>query len=366
LAVVAALLEPSLTKEIHLSRKFATPQALVPRIGESLIDKGLITPENLQKALEYQQQKILSDEPCLIGQALVELGYVDQTTLDQVVIEQIFILHKMLRETNSQLEKRVEERTAELQNALIKLTELNQLKSNFISNISHELRTPLTHIKGYLELLTDQSLGPITPQQQEALDVLQRSENRLETLINNLIQFTLASKGELSLEVHPTQLIEIFEPVLDQVKTKVEAKHINFEASISEINHQLLVDQEKISWIISQLIDNAIKFTPKGGQVVVQSSYANAGLITIAVMDTGIGMPQERMAEIFEPFHQLDGSATRRFAGTGLGLAMVRRIIEAHGFQIKVQSVVGKGSRFEFSLPPSTDLLMKNDRAEQK
>ena len=158
------------------------PETLVPRLGDLLIERGLLDPDDLQTALDFQQDRISGGNPCLIGQALVELGYIDQRSIDEVVTVQIFHLQNTLEQTNRELEKRVEERTADLQEALVKLTELNQLKSNFISNISHELRTPLTHIKGYLDLLSDLSLGPLTPLQVEALEVLIRSEERLEQL----------------------------------------------------------------------------------------------------------------------------------------------------------------------------------------
>jgi signal transduction histidine kinase len=110
------------------------------------------------------------------------------------------------------------------------------------------------------------------------------------------------------------------------------------------------VDEDKIGWVLFQLLDNAIKFTPEGGHVEVRATLEN-GIVTTSVIDTGIGIPADRIPEIFEPFHQLDGSTTRHYAGTGLGMAMVRRIIEAHGSQIKVQSIVDRGSHFAFSLP---------------
>ena len=165
--------------EIAMDVRIA-PETLVPRLGELLIERGLLDPEDLKTALDFQHDKITSGIPCLIGQALVELGFIDQYSIDEVVTVQIFQLQYALEQTNRELEQRVEERTADLQQALSKLTELNQLKSNFISNISHELRTPLTHIKGYLDLLSDLSLGPLTPLQIDAFDVLHRSEERLE------------------------------------------------------------------------------------------------------------------------------------------------------------------------------------------
>jgi signal transduction histidine kinase len=112
------------------------------------------------------------------------------------------------------------------------------------------------------------------------------------------------------------------------------------------------VDQEKISWVISQLLDNAVKFSKPEGKVclMVQKDSANNNLVTVTVSDTGIGIPPERIKEIFEPFHQLDGSATRRYGGTGLGLALVRQIVEAHGSLIDVQSEMNKGTTISFPL----------------
>src|SRR5919199_680295 len=128
-----------------------TPEMLVPRIGEYLIQKGLISAENLQKALDYQQEATANGNPILLGQALIDLKLLEQADLDQAVTELIIQLRSALQATNRSLERRVEERTAELQKALQRVSELSQLKANFVSNISHELRTPLTHIKGYIE-----------------------------------------------------------------------------------------------------------------------------------------------------------------------------------------------------------------------
>lgn len=143
----------------------------------------------------------------MIGQKLLELGLVDRETLDQVVTEQILQLQQALQLANRQLEQRVLERTQDLQQALNKLSELNELKSNFISTISHELRTPLTHLKGYITLLADGSLGDLSEAQQEAMDVMERAEARLEHLIEDLIQFSLIARGQLSLTLNPTASI---------------------------------------------------------------------------------------------------------------------------------------------------------------
>src|SRR5512141_1295308 len=181
-------------------QQYLSPEMLVPRMGEYLVHKGLVSAEDLQKALDYQQEEMVKGNPMLLGQALIDLKFIQRSDLDQAVTEQILQLRSALQSANRTLERRVEERTAELQTALERVSELSQLKANFISNISHELRTPLTHIKGYIELLVTESLGPITEEQRHALQVSQQSTNRLESLIEDLIMVSLASRGEMSLK----------------------------------------------------------------------------------------------------------------------------------------------------------------------
>jgi signal transduction histidine kinase len=353
LAVAAVLAERDFAIQNLFFPGFTiSPEALVPRLGDYLIEKGTVKPEDLQRALNYQRKREAEGKSLLIGQALIELGLIDRISLDAAVTEQILQLQLALEHANRQLEQRVKERTAELQRALNKLAELNQLKSNFISNISHELRTPLTHLKGYLDIFTDQSLGPLNPQQLEALSVLKRAENRLERLIDDLIQFSLAARGELSLQIRPFRIEELIRQVASESAYKARANEIKMSVRIPRGLPSIQADQDKISWVLMQLLDNAIKFTTRGGQVGIDARLEQK-MVRVTVRDTGIGIPAERISEIFEPFHQLDGSGTRRYAGTGLGLAMVSRILEAHGGSIKVDSTVGKGSNFYFSLPIS-------------
>ena len=326
------------------------PEILVPRMGDTMLEQAIIQPEQLQQALEYQKKRAEEGHPVLLGQALLELGMVTREALDQVITVQILQLQNALSDANRQLEQRVQERTADLQRALERLSELNQLKSNFIANISHELRTPLTHLKGYLDILAQGELGAMNPQQTDVLAILQRAETRLERLIEDLIQFSLVSRGELNIKLSSFRLADMIRLTLERSGDKATTGVINLSVNLPLDLPQVRADEEKIAWVISQLVDNALKFTPKGGRVEI-GAVLESSLVTVAVTDTGIGIPQERLEEIFEPFHQLDGSATRRFGGTGLGLAMAQRIIEAHGSKINVESLVGLGSRFEFSLP---------------
>ncbi|MEW5870231.1 MAG: ATP-binding protein [Chloroflexota bacterium] len=347
MAMAAGLAEQSVV--LPETRPIAL-EALVPRIGEYMIEQGIIQNQDLNNALDYQKQQAVQGHSILLGEALLELGLVSRERLDQVITTRILQLQNALNEANRDLQRRVEERTQELQHALERLSELNRLKSNFIANISHELRTPLTHIKGYLDLLSDGGLGPLTQAQTEALGVLKRAETRLERLIEDLIQFSLTSRGDLSLDVKEVQIDRLVEALAERARPSAQSRQIAFSTVLPRHLPPVKADEDKIGWVIDQLIDNALKFTQAGGKVAVKVNIENK-LVTIAVMDSGIGIPEERVNEIFEPFHQLDGDATRRYSGTGLGLAMVRRIIEAHGAQIRVRSAVNKGSRFEFSLP---------------
>jgi signal transduction histidine kinase len=330
-----------------------SPEMLVPRLGAYLIEKGQLSPIELQQALDYQKQQGAKGKPRLIGQALLELELIERETLDQVVTEQILQLQTALHVANQDLENRVRQRTIELEQALNRLAELNQLKSNFIANISHELRTPLTHIRGYLELLVDDGLGPLNEHQAEAIGVMQRSEERLERLIENLIEFSLFAKGDLTLQLGVVEMYNVFDEVLMECIPKCENKKLSLKSDIPEDIPQVYADHQKITWVLSQFLDNAIKFTEPGGQIQL-GARLEGQLVKIYVYDTGIGISKERLKEIFEPFHQLDGSATRRYEGTGLGLAMAQRIIDTHGSKITVRSKIGEGSYFDFKLPVAT------------
>lgn len=330
--------------------KRLTPEMLVPRMGEYLVQKGLITDENLQKALDYQQEEMSKGNTILLGQALTDLQFVDRSELDQAVTEQIIHLRSALQAANRSLERRVEERTAELQKALERVSELSQLKANFISNISHELRTPLTHIKGYIELLITESLGGITAEQRHALTISQQSTNRLEGLIEDLIMVSLASRGELSIHQDHVDLRRLANLAVKSHADAALERGVNLHAVLDEDLPAVQADSQKIAWVLGQLLDNGIKFTPTGGSVVISVKREGENLILVSVTDTGIGIPSQKVDDIFEPFHQLDGSTTRRYGGTGLGLSLVRQIVEAHGSMLEVQSTEGRGSTFKFPL----------------
>lgn len=326
------------------------PEMLIPRLGEYLVQKGLISELDLQRALDHQNEQSAKGEHYMLGQSLVDLKFISRDELDSTITEQILQLRTALQASNRNLEQRVRERTAELNEALKRLAELNQMKSNFVSNISHELRTPLTHVKGYLELMISESLGEITEEQRHALTISQKSTSKLEGLIEDLIMFSLASRGELSMKLGNVDVRRLISLIAKSANSKANERGVNLVVSVNESIPFVQADSEKLAWVLSQLVDNAIKFTQSQGSVIVTAKEEGSNLVQISVTDTGIGIPQNRMQEIFEPFHQLDGSSTRHYGGTGLGLSLVRQIIEAHGSLLDVKSVEGKGSVFKFPL----------------
>ncbi|MBI4770645.1 MAG: response regulator [Chloroflexi bacterium] len=264
-------------------------------------------------------------------------------------------LHDQLEAYNRELEARVAERTAQLQRALHELQELDRLKSEFIGNVSHELRTPLLHVKGYVSLLADETLGPVTEEQRKGLDTASKAITRLERLVEDIVDFGGAELGNIAPKPADLRLsVEIAEGLLQKIlgRTSVTIRH-DIPADLPLV----MADTAAVARALRHLIDNAIKFSPEGGVVTLRARLLPAdGRVRVAVVDQGIGIPPEQQDKIFREFYQVDGSTTRRFGGAGIGLALVKSIIEGHGSQIEVQSEQGRGSEFNFDLkvaPPA-------------
>jgi signal transduction histidine kinase len=351
IALMTLVIESSLV-ETALSGPESTrpvsPEQLAPRLGDYLVQHGYVSGDQLRAALAEQARAPQGEPRRLIGQTLIDLDFLTPRDLDEAIARQLFELQTALIDANRSLERRVTERTAELETALARLTEFNQLKANFVANISHELRTPLTHIKGYNALLMEGTLGQLTSDQQEAVKVTAGAIGRLEGLINDLISYAAAARGELTVHLRPVAVGTVAAQVMERSRTKAARQRVTLETDIPLDLPLVSADEEKLNWLLLQLVDNAIKFTARGGRVVI-AAEADDHRVTVHVRDTGIGIPQNRLEDIFEPFRQLDGSSTRRVGGTGLGLALVRRIIDAHGASIEVSSQVGRGSTFSMA-----------------
>jgi len=323
---------------------------MLSRFGEFLTSKRYITAAQLDAGLDRQQEMAGRGVRETLGQVLLEMRVLTREQLELASVEQVQELQNALRQANAQLEQRVADRTRELQDAYRRLSELDQLKGNFISNVSHELRTPLTKIKGFNALLAAGDLGPLTADQQQAIEVMGRGVAELERLVGDLIQFATGARGEMALRPSAVPVGELLESVAARLHDVAAKRGLSMICRVPPQVVLVTADAEKIRWVVNQLLDNAIKFTPTGGRVEVGAAQ-EAGRVRIWVADTGPGIAEDRLPELFEAFHQLDGSATRRQGGTGLGLALVRMIVSAHDSTVAVDTRLGQGSRFSFDLP---------------
>ncbi len=249
-------------------------------------------------------------------------------------------LYDRIEAYNRELEERVAERTAQLREALDKLTEMERLRSEIINNVSHELRTPLTQVKNAVELLE----GARSPDEMQALITTARQAmRRLERLVNNVMDLSAGVQTRLEpVSVRDAARRAVAELSVDGVEIRIE---------IEDNLPPVLADRVGLVRVLQHLLDNAIKFSPDGGPVEVIARRDGPDKVLIAVRDSGIGIPQDKLDRIFEVFYQVDGSTTRRFGGAGVGLSLVKLIVEGMGSHINVESREGEGSTFSFVLP---------------
>ena len=250
----------------------------------------------------------------------------------------------------------LEESNKKLAAANEELKELDRMKSDLLANVSHELRTPLTAIKGYTDYILERKLGTITEKQEKGLVVVQRNLERLSKSINALLDFSRMDVGRIVLNVQPFPLGPLVDQIQTTVRSELEKRRLTLATQIDPALPSVIADREKLSAVLENLVINSIKFTPEGGRILVSARRAPGSpgarpAAEISVVDTGIGIPNDQLARIFNRFHQVDSSTTRRFGGVGLGLAIVKSILEAHGAGIQVESQEGKGTAFRFQLP---------------
>ncbi len=324
--------------------------AMLSRFGEFLMKRGYITSGQLESALGRQRELSGSRSRQTLGQVLLEMGVMTREQLELASVEQVQELQSALRAANAQLEQRVADRTRELGQAYRKLTELDRLKGNFISNVSHELRTPLTKLKGFTALMAAGDLGPLTDEQRQAVGVMGRGVGELERLVGDLIQFAVGARGEMVLRPEVVHVADALGRAVAAMGDRAAAQGLSLRVHGPAPGIAVKADPEKLRWVLDQLLDNAIKFTPAGGRIEAGAERAG-NRVRIWVADTGPGIAEARLPELFEPFHQLDGSTTRRRGGTGLGLALVKMIAAAHQGTVSVDTRPGAGSRFIVDLP---------------
>ncbi len=226
----------------------------------------------------------------------------------------------------------------------------NQAKSAFLSRMSHELRTPLNAIIGFSDLLSERIAGDLTAKQEEFLRDIRNSGMHLLTLINDILDISKIEAGRMELHFTDTDLSEVLEDAVTTLQPLSAEKHLDVSSTLDPGVTTVRADTVRLRQILFNLLSNAAKFTPQGGRIRVEAHRIN-NEVELAVVDTGPGIPAEERGKLFQEFSQLEGGQHSSHTGTGLGLAVVRRLVELHGGRVWVESEVGKGSRFLIRLP---------------
>jgi PAS domain S-box-containing protein len=246
-------------------------------------------------------------------------------------------------------EQVLREKNAELERAVL-------AKNRFLANMSHELRTPLNGIIGFTEFLIGEKPGPLQPKQKEYLNDVLSSSHHLLTLINDVLDLAKVEAGKMELHPEPFLIREALEEATAVVKTMADLKQIGLTVTVDAGLQMATLDQQKFKQVLYNLLSNAVKFTDQGGNVEVCAKRLDERHFEVQVRDTGIGIKPEDLGRLFTEFERLDSGTARRFEGTGLGLALTKKIVELQGGQIRVEAEPGKGSVFTATLPSMTEL----------
>jgi signal transduction histidine kinase len=228
-----------------------------------------------------------------------------------------------------------------------KLKELDQTKSEFLNTVSHELKTPLTAILAHLDVLDDLKVN-LTKRELASFEAIQRNSNQLKILISNILEISRMESGKFELAKTNVDLKSLIISTVNELKILSNQKGLKLEAEIPQLPN-LSVDETRMREVFNNLLSNAIKFTEKGSIII--KAVRKGNFAKISVIDTGIGIPPDKINNLFQKFYQVDPSLGRRYGGTGIGLSITKKIVEAHGGRIFAESEAGKGSKFTFTLP---------------
>jgi signal transduction histidine kinase len=282
-------------------------------------------------------------------------------------------LYTMLRDHTHNLEQRVSERTKDLQNAQQQAEAANRAKSTFLANMSHELRTPLNATIGFTDVVLSKSSGPLNGEQEEYLGYVLQSSRHLLDLINDILDLSKVEADKMEIDLSDVTICNLLNNCLAMVKELAHRSGVQLREEFAEdLPVTVRIDERKLKQVIYNLLSNGIKFTPAGESVTIsarcsshiselpqtiqeklsENSTVTRQYLLFSVSDTGLGLKQEDLERIFNPFEQADNTDTRDFEGTGLGLALTRKLLELHGGAIWAESAgLGKGSAFHFVLP---------------
>ena len=254
------------------------------------------------------------------------------------------------RERLERANRQLEDANRELNEANAKLRELSEMKEEFLALTTHDLRSPLTVISGVINFFTSGRLGDLTPEQKNMVSMMERNTQNLIELVNDLLDASKLESGTMRLDMSAIELAPLVAELREQMLPMAREKEITLAESLPAGLPALRADRAKLRRVLVNLLSNALKFTPRGGRVEVTAAQED-GVVRVSVADTGVGIPPEDLARLFDKYEQARSRATRSEKGTGLGLYITRQLVELHGGEISVTSEVGKGSTFSFTVP---------------
>ncbi len=345
------------TSEI-LHRLHPLNRELVIRTGsESFISVPLKVKDRIIGSLtvdRLQKRALTNDDLAL----MITFGNQVAIALDNAAA------YREIEELNVSLESKVRERTVDLEAANEQLQQIDRLKSRFLAHVSHELRTPLTSIKGFVENLLEGLAGPLNKKQQSNLMRVAANSDRLIRMIAELLDRSRIEAAKLDLAPADVDLCKCVADVVEQLRSLATSKRQHLEAHYPECALLVWADADRLIQILTNLMHNAIKFTPEDGQITVRVGLDERHSARVSVKDTGPGIPLEASVKIFDPFYRIEGDRRGGPKGLGLGLSIVKTLVELHGGVISVQSEPGKGSEFTFTIPARLPESHRQDRPE--
>lgn len=264
------------------------------------------------------------------------------------------------------LEEQLQRKNEELEEQFHRVQEANRLKSEFLASMSHELRTPLNGIIGFAELMFDGIVGEVSEEQKEYLGDILSSSRHLLKLINDVLDLGKVEAGKMLFHPESVDPAKLVGEVTDILRPLAVDKRIQVESEIDEALNPLMIDPSRFKQVLYNYLSNAIKFTPEGGQVAIRIRSQEDEAFLLEVEDTGPGIAVQDMDRLFIEFQQLEVNMTKKHQGTGLGLALTRRIVEAQGGQVGVSSTPGKGSTFFAILPCVSKLIREGDEQDEQ
>ncbi len=278
------------------------------------------------------------------------LGFLVMSLLGSAILKhQVNVRTRELRQINQEMEERIVERTAQLAAAMEKAQAADRIKSAFLATMSHELRTPLNSIIGFTGIMLQGLTGPLNPEQHKQMSMVQNSSRHLLSLINDVLDISKIEAGQLVLASSSFDLGLSIDKMVKLVAPLAEKKGFELQLNLSDTPLTITTDQRRLEQVILNLLNNAVKFTETGSVRIACLSENDHFLISFT--DTGIGIAPEEIANLFQPFHQVDTGLARKREGTGLGLSICKKIIDMMGGSIEVQSNLGHGSTFFVRLP---------------